>query len=52
MEEKIKALGGSALDRASAGGVLATEMTLQAAAITKTFAAKLAAREIVDKQIG
>lgn len=50
MEEKIKALGGSALDRASAGGVLATEMTLQAAAITKTFAAKLAAREIVDKQ--
>ena len=51
MEEKIKALGGSALDRASAGGVLATEMTLQAAAITKTFAAKLAAREIVDKQM-
>ena len=50
MEEKIKALGGSALDRASAGGVLATEMTLQAAAITKTFAAKLAAREI-DKQM-
>lgn len=41
MEEKIKALGGSAFDRASAGGVLATEMTLQAAAITKTFAAKL-----------
>ena len=51
MEEKIKALGGSALDRASAGGVLATEMTLQAAAITKTFAAKLAAREIVDRQM-
>lgn len=51
MEEKIKALGGSALDRPSAGGVLATEMALQAAAITKTFAAKLAAREIIDKQM-
>ena len=28
MEENIKALGGSALDRASAGGVLATEMIM------------------------
>ena len=35
MEEKLKALGGSALDRASAGGILATEMTLQAAAIAR-----------------